>query len=112
MNPCPTCGQPVNKSPVYLDNAKRGIVIDGQEIALTRREFVIAEMLYNAMGRENVHLDNLLIALYDLQEPASAEGIMRKFIFRFRQKLSGTNLSIINYSPRRYGFVYEARKAA
>lgn len=117
MNTCPTCGQSLTKVNniltimVYPTNS---IMIDGTSIRLTRSEMTIAGMLYDAMKRSPVHRDNLLNALYLLKadEPEYAEKILNVFIHRFRRKLAATNLSIVSYRPHRYGFVYEARKAA
>ncbi len=112
MNTCPTCGQPVHDGPVYTLPPMRGIVVDGQRIPLTRSEMIIAEMLLGAMKREPVHQDYLLIALYDLDEPKNPVGNLRLFIFKIRLKLDSTNLRLRYFRPEKYGFVYEARKAA
>ena len=112
MNTCPTCGQEVNNGLTALAYPCRSIIVDGRGIALTHSEFIIAALLFKAMKRGPVHVDHLLNAIYNLQEPEWAEGNIKVFIFKLRRKLEGTNLTVRHFRPRQYGFVYEAREAA
>ena len=69
-------------------------------------------MMVQAMGRDSIHRDTFLRALYGCAEPEWAEGSLRVFLCHLRAKLTGLELSIYHIRPHQHGFVYEAREAA
>ena len=112
MITCVMCGQPVKSRPVYIDGTRQSIVIDDRHIRLPHSEFIITEMLVAAMGRGPVHIDQLINAVYLLDEPKDPAGTIRRFLFTLRLRIQGTKARIESFWPNRYGLIYGHSEAA
>ena len=99
----------IAETPVKLVGNTLALNVGGLNIFFSRKEFMLVEMLFNAMGRGKgpVHQDNLINAIYFIEdEPEAAVNVLRVFIHRIRKKLCGTDVVIRNFREVGYSMVY------
>ena len=97
--------------PVKLAEHILALNIGGHNVFFSPKEFILVEMLFNAMwrGEGPVHQDSLINAMYFTEdEPDSAEHVLRVLIYRIRQKLCTTNMEVRNFWGVGYSLIYES----
>lgn len=104
---CPTCGQtlPQIDKPI-VDLAINAVLVDGEWIKLSGREAEVLSVLAQTMPRLCSHT-MIYDAIYTVNGDAGMKTIVI-FVCRLRDKLSHTNLSIMNVWGRGYKLVRNA----
>ena len=104
---CPSCGQSVQGVVFWIDAEAHSICIDGQHISFTPDEFTVFAALHGKAPKL-VSNDQLCFAVWNIQEPETAESTIKVHISRIRKMLGDTRLGIENIWGEGYRLITEA----
>lgn len=106
-------GQPENEQVIHcgsieVDLQRKAVSVDGQPIALTRKEFLILVLLMQHPG-EHFHRQQIIEKVWD-DDAYVGDRSVDVHIARLRKKLGRLADSIVNHSGFGYTFVLSAKQ--
>lgn len=105
---CPSCGQPIDGVPFWVDAENHAICIDGRHIKFTAAEFTVFNLIY-ARCPKKVSTFQISVALWDDKEPEQADNNIKVYMSKIRNQLQDTRMSIVSIWGDGYRMVMEKK---